>query len=290
MEAENDAHDFFTKGLDDWRKGVTGKDPSGDATNLKKQFDDYERSMLATLPTGGRRHTALSESLPKIKDAFLKQGHQFAVDKLNERSRTVLDKGLQRIAKGALGAKDERDVQAHDGAAFDLINKYVLSEAKFDEKDADDMYGRYLGYAGVDLEKARTKEDVDIPGAKPGFKMEDAIMLAENDTGTASDAVGEQKVESPKEPNLKPDEGVKKVEDHNKSVPDKDAKSKSEKGKVKKFNRLKPVEMASSKEVKERLKKREVYREKPYDNDGAKNCTIGYGHLLHRGSLHTRRL
>ncbi|MDD3311013.1 MAG: hypothetical protein PHP91_02645, partial [Pseudodesulfovibrio sp.] len=125
VEAENDAHDFFTRGLADWRKGVTGKDPSGDATNLKKQFDDYEQSMLSMVPKGGRRHTALSESLPKIKDTFLKQGHQFALDKLNERSRTVLDKGLRRIAKGALGAKDEKAVQAHDDAAFDLINKYV---------------------------------------------------------------------------------------------------------------------------------------------------------------------
>jgi hypothetical protein len=31
-----------------------------------------------------------------------------------------------------------------------LINKYVLSEAKFDEKDADAMYDKYLGYAGVE--------------------------------------------------------------------------------------------------------------------------------------------
>jgi hypothetical protein len=105
--------------------------------------------MLSTVPKGGKRHTALSESLPQIKNAFLKEGHQLAVDKLNERSRTVLDKGLQRIAKGALGAKDEKGVQAHDDAAFDLINKYVLSEAKFDEKDADAMYDKYLGYAGA---------------------------------------------------------------------------------------------------------------------------------------------
>ena len=129
VEKENEAHDFFGKGLTDWQKSVTGSNPSRDATNLKKQFDDYEQSMLSTVPKGGKRHTALADSLPKIKDSFLKQGHQFAVDKLNERSRTVLDKGLQRIAKGALGAKDEKGVQAHDDAAFDLINKYVLSEA-----------------------------------------------------------------------------------------------------------------------------------------------------------------
>ena len=118
VEKENQAHDYFGKGLADWQKGVTGNDPSGDATNLKKQFDDYEQSMLSTVPKGGRRHTALAESLPKIKDSFLKQGHQFAVDKLNERSRTVLDKGLQRIAQGALGARDEKGVQAHDDAAL----------------------------------------------------------------------------------------------------------------------------------------------------------------------------
>jgi hypothetical protein len=139
VETENDAHDFFGKGLGDWQKIVTGKQPSKDASNLKKQFDDYEQSVLSTVPTGGKRHTALTESLPKIKDTFLKQGHQFALDKLNERSRTVLDKGLQRMAKGALGAKTDDGIKAHDDAAFDLINKYVLSEAKFDEKDADAM-------------------------------------------------------------------------------------------------------------------------------------------------------
>ncbi|CCH48509.1 protein of unknown function [Pseudodesulfovibrio piezophilus C1TLV30] len=95
--------------------------------------------------------------MPDIKKGFLQQGYQFALDKLNERSRTVLDKGLQRLAKGALGAKDEKDIQNHDDAAFDLINKYVLSEAKFDDKDAE--------------------------------------MYAENDTDTASDAGGEEKAE-----------------------------------------------------------------------------------------------
>jgi hypothetical protein len=156
VETENDAHDFFGKGLGDWQKNVTGRQPSKDATNLKKQFDDYEQSVLSTVPKGGKRHAALTESLPKIKDTFLKQGHQFALDKLNERSRTVLDKGLQRLAKGALGAKGQSVVQAHDDAAFDFINKYVLSEARFDEKDADAMYDKYLGYAGV--EKPRPAE------------------------------------------------------------------------------------------------------------------------------------
>ena len=170
VEKENEAHDFFGKGLTDWQKGVTGSNPSKDATNLKKQFDDYESSVLSTVPDGGKRHTALAESLPKIKDTFLKQGHQFAVDKLNERSRTVLDKGLQRIAKGALGATDEKGVQAHDDAAFDLINKYVLSEAKFDEKDADAMYDKYLGYAGVEKPKP-----VEVPTAG------EAVGMATND-------------------------------------------------------------------------------------------------------------
>lgn len=126
VEKENEAHDFFGKGLADWQKNVTGKKPSKDATGLKKQFDDYEHGILSNYSKGGRRHEALSETLPKIKKGFLQQGHQFALDKLNERSRSVLDKGLQRLAKGALGAKDEKDIQNHDDAAFDLINKCVL--------------------------------------------------------------------------------------------------------------------------------------------------------------------
>jgi hypothetical protein len=117
------------------------------------------------------------------------------LNKLNERSQNVLDKGLQRLAKGALGASDENGIQAHDDQAFDLINKYVLSEAKFDGKDADAMYDKYLSYAGVDLEKARASENQEVPGAKPGFKMEDGEMYAENDTGTISDAGGGEKVE-----------------------------------------------------------------------------------------------
>jgi hypothetical protein len=159
VENENEAHDFFGKSLVNWQKSVTGKKPSKDATNLKKQFDEYEHGILSNYPKEGKRHGALSETLPKIKDDFLKQGHQFALNKLNERSQNVLDKGLQRLAKGALGAGDENGIQAHDDQAFDLINKYVLSEAKFDGKDADAMYDKYLSYAGVDLEKARASEN-----------------------------------------------------------------------------------------------------------------------------------
>ncbi|WP_285908078.1 hypothetical protein [Pseudodesulfovibrio pelocollis] len=153
VEKENEAHDFFGKGLADWKKSVTGKQSARDATSLRKQFDDYESSVLTTVPKGGKRHTALTDSLPKIKSSFLKESHQFALDKLNQHTRTVLDKGLQRIAKGALGSRTRDDIKAHDDAAFDLINKYVLSEAKFDEKDADAMYDKYLGYAGVEKPK-----------------------------------------------------------------------------------------------------------------------------------------
>jgi len=212
VEKENEAHDFFGKGLTDWQKNVTGKNPSKDANGLKKQFDDYEHSLLSSVPKGGKRHTALADSLPKIKDGFLKQGHQFAVDKLNERSKSVLDKGLQRLAQGALGAKDDKDIQAHDDVAFDLINKYVTSEAKFDEKDADAMYDKYLGYAGVAQGKAQPSENREVPGAKPGFKMEDGVMLAENDTGAMSDAGGEGKVEGV---NLEIPEGKDEVYDGN---------------------------------------------------------------------------
>lgn len=74
VEKENEAHDFFGKGLADWRKNVTGSNPSGDAANLKKQFDDYEHSILSGVPKGGKRHEALSKSLPGIKGGFLKQG------------------------------------------------------------------------------------------------------------------------------------------------------------------------------------------------------------------------
>ncbi|WP_239057717.1 hypothetical protein [Pseudodesulfovibrio sp. JC047] len=195
VEKENEAHDFFGKGLTDWQKNVTGNRPSTDANILKKQFDDYEHDILSDLPKGGKRHGALSETLPKIKKEFLQQGHQFILDKFNEHSRSVLDKGLQRLAQGALGAKDEKDIQSHDDAAFNLINKYVLSEAKFDEKDADVMYDKYLGYAGVDREKIRVSENDDVPGVKSDFKIENAEMLAENDIGTDSDAGGEEEAE-----------------------------------------------------------------------------------------------
>ncbi|CCH48504.1 hypothetical protein [Pseudodesulfovibrio piezophilus] len=61
----------------------------------------------------------------------------------------------------------EDGVKAHDDAAFDLINKYVTSEAKFDEKDADAMYDKYLRYAGV--EKA---EPADAPTVADGAPEE----------------------------------------------------------------------------------------------------------------------
>jgi hypothetical protein len=159
VENENEAHDFFGKSLVNWQKSVTGKKSSKDATSLKKQFDEYEHGILSNYPKGGKRHGALSETLPKIKDGFLKQGHQFALDKLNERSQSVLDKGLQRLAKGALSANDENGIQAHDDQAFDLINKYVLSEAKFDGKDADAMYDKYLSYAGFEPQAAERASD-----------------------------------------------------------------------------------------------------------------------------------
>lgn len=149
VEKENEAHDFFGKGLTDWQKGVTGKSPSKDAGTLKKQFDEYEQTTLADLPKGGKRHTALAETLPKLKDGFLKQGHQFALDKLNERSRSVLGQGLKRIAGDAIGAQDDETFQRHDDQAAELINQYVLSEASFDEKDADEFYDRFLKDAGV---------------------------------------------------------------------------------------------------------------------------------------------
>lgn len=217
VEKENDAHDFFGQGLADWQKTVTGKEPSKDATNLKKQFDDYEQAILSTVPRGGKRHTALADSLPRIKNTFLKQGHHFALDKLDERSRTVLDKGLQRIAKGAQGAKTEDDIQAHDDAAFDLINKYVLSKARFDEKDADAMYGKYLGYAGADLDEARAKKGEDVPGSKPGFKLKYAEKHAENDTGTVIDAGGIKEVSETTDD--------KAAQRHNEEMPDKKQES-----------------------------------------------------------------
>jgi hypothetical protein len=80
VEKENEAHDFFGKGLADWKKSVTGKQSARDATSLRKQFDDYESSILTTVPKGGKRHTALTDSLPKIKSSFLKESHQFALD------------------------------------------------------------------------------------------------------------------------------------------------------------------------------------------------------------------
>lgn len=76
-----------------------------------------------------------------------------------------------------------------------LSTNACCTEAKFDEKDADAMYDTYLGYAGVDLEKGRASENEEVPGARPGFKMEDAEMYAENDAGTVSDAGGKEEAE-----------------------------------------------------------------------------------------------
>ncbi|MBI9078808.1 MAG: hypothetical protein JEY79_03595 [Pseudodesulfovibrio sp.] len=180
VEKENEAHDFFGKGLNNWQKNVTGNRPSKDATTLKKQFDEYEHGILSDLPKGGTRHGALSETLPKIKNGFLKQGHQFALNKLNERSRSILDNGLQRIAKGALGAKDEKGIQAHDDQAFDLINKYVISEAKFDEKDADTMYDKYLSYSGFEPQAA----DGPDAGQASGQKNQRESLVEKGNTET----------------------------------------------------------------------------------------------------------
>ena len=182
---ENKTYDLFGQGLESWKQGVTGKQSSKDTNQLKKQLDDHEYSILSGIPKGGKRHNVLSETLPKIKNTFLQQGEQFAADKLNERSQTVLNKGLQRIASNSFGAKDENDIQAHDDQAFELINKYVLSEAKFDEKDADAMYDKYLSYAGVETEEQQEKPAAQNAG------MEKAEPEAEK---TAMAVTGEEGV------------------------------------------------------------------------------------------------
>lgn len=74
------------------------------------------------------------------------------------------------------------------------------------------MYDKYLGYAGVEKEDAA--ENKDIPGAKPGFKMEDAEMLAENDTGTMTDAGSGEKTKT-KGAELQIPEGQEEVYDGN---------------------------------------------------------------------------
>ncbi|WP_319469518.1 hypothetical protein [uncultured Pseudodesulfovibrio sp.] len=206
IEKENEAHDFFGGLLGDWQKGVTGKSPSKDATSLKSQFDDYEHGILSELPKGGKRHTALSESLPKIKDGFLSQGHQFAMDKLNERSRNVLGSGLKRIAKDALGAKTDEEFQQHDDRAADLINKYVLTEAKFDEKDADVFYDQFLKDAGVPSEAEQREvlaaEQVESVSGEANGSRAGEGTLSEEKTQDAELQIpdGQEEVEVEQEP------------------------------------------------------------------------------------------
>jgi GH24 family phage-related lysozyme (muramidase) len=146
------------------------------------------------------------------------------------------------------------------------------------------MYNKYLSYAGVDLEKARASENGDVPGAKAGFKMEDAEMHAEKDTDTVSDAGGDTVTTPDDVSNSKAEGGPQKSNTPKQAETKNDGESRDEKKDKQSFDRFKPVEMSSSEDVKERLKQREVYSKMPYDDDGAKNCTIGYGHLLHRGA------
>jgi len=148
VERENEAHDFFGKRLAEWQKGVAGADPSRESKALERQFTDYESAVLSEFPVGGRRHTTLAASLPTIRKDFLAQGQRHVRDKLNERSRSVLEQGLRRIALGAIKAKDGDAVLGFDDRAFELINQYVLSEADFEAKDASAMYDKYLAYTG----------------------------------------------------------------------------------------------------------------------------------------------
>jgi hypothetical protein len=148
VERENEAHDFFGKHLAEWQKGVAGTSPSKESKTLERQFTDYENAVLSEFPVGGKRHTTLAASLPTIRKDFLAQGQRHVLDKLNERSRTVLEQGLRRIARGALKAGTKDAVLGLDDQAFELINQYVLSEADFDAKDASVMYDKYLNYAG----------------------------------------------------------------------------------------------------------------------------------------------
>lgn len=74
------------------------------------------------------------------------------------------------------------------------------------------MYDKYLGYAGIEKEDA--VENKEIPGAKPGFNMDDAVMLAENDTGTMTDAGGGENAEI-KDAELQIPEGQDEVYDGN---------------------------------------------------------------------------
>jgi len=71
----------------------------------------------------------------------------------------VLGNVLKRIAKDALGARTDEEFQEHDNRAAGLINKYVLSEAKFNEKDADVFYDQFLKDAGMPSEAELAEQD-----------------------------------------------------------------------------------------------------------------------------------
>jgi len=188
----------------------------------------------------------------------------------------------------------EDGVKAHDDAAFDLINKYVTSEAKFDEKDADAMYDKYLGYAGVDVGKARASGNEELLGAKPGFRMEDAEMHAENDTGTVSDAGGENEAGGAE---LQIPEGQDEVYDDNqyrgkvkeqvgqKEPEEKksDAVESPSEGAQTGWQRSSLKDLSSSDDARKEVRQFEGFESKLY-NDASGHCTIGFGHKLHDGS------
>ena len=60
-------------------------------------------------------------------------------------------------------------------------------------------------------------------------------------------------------------------------------KSKAEEDKALPAEQIKPIDRLPSDDMKGSLKKSEGFEEKPY-NDSAGHCTIGYGHLLHKGA------
>lgn len=97
-----------------------------------------------------------------------------------------------------------------------------------------------------------------------------------------SDAEGEGKPEKKGEAvsKTKPDDEKREPS----SAPeDEDATESTTDAKEEGFSRYKPLELAPSDDVKDRLKKREEYVAKPYHSDGSDDCTIGFGHLLHHG-------
>jgi len=170
----------------------------------------------------------------------------------------------------------------------------VLSDAKFDEKDADVMSDKYLTYAGVDLEKTRASENEEVLGAKPGFRMEDAEMHAENDTGTVSDAGGEEEAGGAE---LQIPEGQDEVYDDNQyrgkvkeqvgqkepeekksdavESPSEDAQTGGQRSSLK--------DLSSSDDARKEVRQFEGFESKLY-NDASGHCTIGFGHKLHDGS------